>query len=336
MRGGKSLVVLFVIALGLGAYIYFVEARKNPADSIPKHDKFFTGVESAKIDEIEVKAAGGDVTKLRKNGNDWQIVAPETADADQSQVSTMLSTLESLERTRVIDEKPADPSKFGVQPARISVTFKASGQATSHKLEIGSKTPNGSDLYARVDDNPRVVFVGSFVEDSLNRTTFDLRDKAVLKFARDNADSIKLEPAGAPAVALAKKGADWRMTAPVDTKADTSAVEGILSKISQAQMKALVPSSNPLSAEDTKKFGLDKPQVVATVGVGSTRAQLAIGAKKDDTTLYARDLSRPQVFAVESSLVDGLKKRAEDLRSKDLFEFRSFTARAIDITYKGL
>lgn len=335
MRGSRSLLVLLVLALGLGAYIYFVEMRRTPEDSIVKKDKVFAGLDAAKIDELEIKSAGGDVTKLKKNGGNWQIVGPETADADQTEVGNIVSALGALEITRVVEEKPADAKPFGLDVPRISVTARSAG-ATPRTLDIGSKTPTGSDLYAKIDGQPRVVLIGASSEDQMNRTTFDLREKAVLKFARDNADSLKLEPAGGPVVTIAKKGSDWRLSAPVDSKADTSTVEGVLSKVSQSKMKAIEKASDPLKPEEAKKFGLDKPQTIATVGVGSTRASLAIGAKKDDGTVYARDLSRPMVFTVESSLVDDLKKTGDDLRSKDVFEFRAFNARSIELTWKGV
>lgn len=336
MRGSRSLLVLLVIALGLGAYIYFVEMRRTPEDSIVKKDKVFSGLDTNKIDELEIKSAGGDVTKLKKNGADWQIVAPETADADQTEVGNIVSALGTLEITRVVEEKPADAKPFGLDAPRISLTAKAAGDAAAHKLDIGTKTPNGSDLYVKIDGQPRIVLIGASNEDQLNRTTFDLREKAVLKFARDNADSLKLEPTGGAVVTLAKKGSDWRLSTPVDSKADTSTVEGVLSKLSTSKMKAIEKTSDPLKPEDAKKFGLDKPQTIATVGVGSTRAQLAIGGKKDDGTVYARDLSRPMVFTIESSLADDLKKTADDLRSKDIFEFRAFNARSVELTWKGV
>src|SRR5207344_1791503 len=91
----------------------------------------------------------------------------------------------------------------------------------------------------------------------------------------------------------------------------------------------------PPSAAELKTFGLDKPQLVATFGAGSSRAVLAIGAKKDDATLYVRDLSKPLVFTVETSLLTDLKKTADDLRVKDVFDFKSFTALGLDITRSG-
>jgi len=85
--------------------------------------------------------------------------------------------------------------------------------------------------------------------------------------------------------------------------------------------------------KDLKKYGLDKPQAVATIAAGSTRASIAIGSKAEDGSLYARDLSRPMVFSVEATLLDDLKKKPDDFRVKDLFEFRSFTALSLDATH---
>ena len=41
------------------------------------------------------------------------------------------------------------------------------------------------------------------------------------------------------------------------------------------------------------------------------------------------------VFTVESTLADDLKKPASDYRQKDVFEFRAFTAKRVDITRGG-
>jgi hypothetical protein len=186
--------------------------------------------------------------------------------------------------------------------------------------------------------------IGAFNGDSLNRTTFDLRDKAVLKFQRDGVDSLKVESSGSPAVAVARKADAWRLTEPVSAKADFGTVDGMIGQLSSARMKTIeTPGSAagatpaaPMGAADLKKFGFDKPQVSTTLGAGSTRATLEIGAKKDDTSLYARDLARPEmVFTVENALLTALQKKPDDLRVKDVFEFRSFSAQSVDFTING-
>jgi hypothetical protein len=181
-----------------------------------------------------------------------------------------------------------------------------------------------------------VFLISGYLEDSLNRTTFQLRDKSVLEFTRESVDSMRIEATGSPALAFARKADVWRLTEPVDAKADFSGVDGLVGQLASAEMKEIVTAdAAPLSADDLKKYGLDKPQATVTLGQGSTRATLAIGGTKDDGMLYARDLSRPMVFTVESTLVDGLKKKPDDLRVKDVFEFRMFTAVSADFTYRG-
>jgi hypothetical protein len=200
------------------------------------------------------------------------------------------------------------------------------------QLQVGKKTPAGSDLYARVDGQQRVFLISGFQESSLNKTAFSLRDKTILKFERDAADTLTVEKEGSPTLAFAKKGNDWRLTKPYDAKAESNAVDGLVGKLAQLRMTAIETADG---TKDLKKYGLDKPQATATVGTGSSRATLALGSKKDDGTLYARDLSRPAIFTVEGSLLDDLTKKADDLRKKEIFEFRAFNAHSIEFTYAG-
>ena len=332
MRGGKSFLLLVIVALGLGAYIYFVEMKRDPAESADtKKDKVFT-VDSATFEEIEIRAASGETTTLKKVNGLWEIVAPEALTTDSGEVGSLLTTLDTLEIQRVIDENPASPAEFGLDPARISVGFKSAGDAAMKRLQLGRKTPTGSDLYARVEGQPRVFLISAYLEDSLNKTPFGLRDKTALKFERDAADALTLEVTGSPTLAFAKKGTDWRFSKPYDASADFNIVDGIVGRLFQARMTAIEAADG---TADLKKYGLDKPQAVATIGAGSAKATIALGAKKDDGSLYARDLSRSMVFTVEATLLDELKKSPDDLRKKDIFEFRSFSALGADVTVGG-
>jgi hypothetical protein len=342
MRGGRTFLFLLVVALGLGAYIYFVENKRTPSDT-PAKDKVFTA-DTSKIDTIEVKASSGDTTTIKKNGTDWQIVAPQTMDADASTVATLVSTLESLDVGRTVSDNPTSVKEYGLEPPKYTVGFKLAGETAMHTLDVGDKTPTGSDLYARVEGQPKLMLIGAFNGDSLNKTTFDLRDKTILKFLRDAVDSVKIESTN-PTIDLVRKADEWRLTQPVSAKADFGTVDGIVGQMAQARMKTIemvtpgpAAAGQPpaMSPADLKKYGFDKPQVVATVGAGSNRATLQIGGKKDDVSVYARDMSRPlTVFGVDTTLMTGLARKADELRVKDVFEFRSFSAQSVDITLDG-
>ncbi len=334
MRGGKSFVALLGVAAALGAYIYFIELGRDATGTPEKKDKVFT-VETGTLEELEIKAASGETTTLKKQGESWQIVTPAGVDVDQAEVSSVVSTIESLEMQRSLEDNPASVAPYGLEPPRLSVGFRAAGDTALRRLLLGKKTPTGGDLYARVEGQPKVFLISAYLEDSLNKTPFNLRDKSALKIERVGVDALTLEATGSPALSFARKDAEWRFTRPTTARADFSAVDNIIGKVAQAKMKSLElegAAGKDLPAADLKKYGLDKPQATATLGVGSTRATLALGTKKDETSVYARDLARPMVFTVEANVLDDFKLKPADLRKKDLFEFRSFTAVSMDLS----
>ena len=334
MRGGKSLLVMLGVAAALGAYIYFVEMKRDPAGTAEKKDKVFT-VEAGKIEELEIRAASGEATTLKKQGDNWQIVSPAGLDVDPTEVTSVVASLETLELQSTLAENPSSVAQYELEPPRLSVGFRAAGDPGMRRLLIGKKTPTGGDLYARVEGQPKVFLISAYLEESLNKTPFSFRDKTVLKIDRVGVDMLALEGQGSPALAFQRKDSEWRLTKPMDARADFSAVDNIVGKVAQAKMKALEPApadAKELTPAELKKYGLDKPQATATLGVGSTRATLALGGKKDDTSIYARDLARPLVFTVEASLLEDFKHKPADLRKKDLFDFRSFTAVGLDLT----
>jgi len=331
MRGLRSTILLVLVLAGLGAYIYFVTWKlpEGGATDAKKLEKVFAGYEADKVEEIKVMSAAGDATTLKKEGGVWQVTQPITAAASESEVSGITSALGQMEIGRVIDENPTNLNDYGLSNPRIQIDFKAAGDQDYKKLLVGDKSPTGSDIFARRNDDKQVFLIPSFQETSLNRTTFDLREKSVLKFDREKIDGIDVT-SGGKTLTVAKEGGDWKITRPVQTKADFGSVEGLVGRLQSVQMKSIVADNPP--AADLKKYGLDKPEATVNLSAGSTRAALLIGGKAADNTIYVRDASRPAVFTVENALLDDLKKGADDYRRKDVFEFRPFNANRIEMT----
>ncbi|HWP99671.1 MAG TPA: DUF4340 domain-containing protein [Vicinamibacterales bacterium] len=334
MRRERSFAILLVAAAALGAYIYFVE-RKRPASDAPEtRPKVFAGVESEKIEEIVV-STGGNTTTLRKSGDRWRIVSPIAEQADQSEASSIATNLATLEQAEVVEENASDLKRFGLDPPKVEVAFRTAGDKTLRRLQIGEKTATGGELYARLPDSRRVFLIAGYLDTTFNRTTFDLRDKALLRFDRDKADLFEVTADGRTVRAV-RQGGDWKLTAPIEARADFGTIEGLVSRLGSSQMKALVTKDGETpSPADLKRWGLDPPAVVVRVGTGSAQASLAVGAKDKDGNYYARDLSRPAVFTIEPSLVDDLRKPAAEFRRKDVFDFRSFSATRAEVTYRG-
>jgi Domain of unknown function (DUF4340) len=332
MRGLRSFLFLLVAAGGLGAYIYLVESKRQPSSEPEAKAKVFTGIESDKIEEITVAVKDGDRTTLRKSGNDWQIVQPAQLAADQTEASNIATNLSTLEVQHVVDENPGDLKEFGLAEPRVELAFRLAGAKDPRRLLIGNKTATNSDMYAKLPAEKRVILVPGYLESTFVRSTFDLRDKSALKFERDKADRIELT-SGKTTVRIRKDGNEWMLAEPIQARGDFGAVEGLLGQLSSAQMKKIV-SAEP-SAAELKKFGLASPAITARVGAGSAQATLAVGGDAGENTLYARDLARPAVFTVDSTLATELKKGAADLRRKDVFEFRPFNAKRVEFVRNG-
>lgn len=328
MRGFWSLAILLVVFGGLVGYIYFVDAKKPvEPEGVEKKDKVFT-IEADKIERLEVTASNGEVAKLVKEKGTWQLTAPVQIKADASEVSGMTSNLASVEVNGIVDEQPKDLTPFGLKPPRVAVTFRAAGDKSDRRLLLGNKTPTGGDMYAQRGGESRVFLVPAYIESSFDRKPFDLRDKTLLAFDRDKVDRIELAHDDVR-IELVKSGQDWMIAAPIGARADSSAVEQIVTRLQSAQMTGIEADT----ATDLKAYGLDTPSVAATVGAGSTRATLVLGkaAPEGKTGVYAKDASRPVVALVAKDLQDDLKKSVGDLRRKDIFEFRSFNAKRLDV-----
>ena len=329
MRGFRSTLVLLAVLLGLVGYIYFYELKKpDPSAAVEQKPKVFT-VEADKIAEIEVLAASGDRTVLRKTGDAWRIAEPIDVKADDTEVSGIVSNLASLEIQRVVDEKAADLAPFGLAKPRITVAFKKAGDASASRLLLGDKNATGGELYAALPGSPRVFLVSSFLETTFDKGTFALRDKTILSFDRTKVDSLEIVGKD-QRLAFARTGDAWRLTSPVDARADQGQVEGAVGSLQTLAMKSIAEAE--ASEKDYAKYGLDKPDLTATVGAGSTRATIVIGRADESGFQYARDVSRPMIVTIDPALVNALRNSADSFRPKDVFEFRSFTATRLEIT----
>lgn len=323
MHGLRSTVLLLVVLGGLVAYIYFVDASRDPVAAGAK-PKTFVGLSADTIEEIEIRDGSRETSRVRRVGETWRLVEPNAADADAGVVGAITSNLASLEVQRVVDENPVDLPQYGLNPARIEVAFRVKNRKDFQRLLVGEKTPTGGDLFAKRPDENRVFLISSFLDSIFNKTPFDLRDKVVLRFERDKADGIEVVD-GSTTLQFARNGTDWRIVKPVAVRADYAASEGLMTRLSSTQMQKIVASD----AGDLKAYGLDRPALTATVLSGSSKATLLIG-RADEGGRFAKDAARPEVFTVEESLFTDLAKDVPEYRRKDMFDARSFTASRID------
>jgi hypothetical protein len=333
MRGLRSTLALVIVLGGLSAYIYFVTWKKPANEGEPKQDKVYASLEADKIEEIHVKSPTGETT-VKKSGGSWQIVEPLQAPAEEAKASGVTTSLAALPLTRVVDENPTDLKDYGLAEPRIDVGFKLTGDKDYRHFLIGDKSPTGSDLFAKRSDEKRVVLIASFQETNYSLSTFDLRDKTIIKFDRDKVDGVEVT-SGTMMMRLSKEGTDWKIAAPKPLRTDSPSVDGLLNRLQTLQMKT-AESENP-GAADLKKFGLDKPQVTLNLMAGSTKASLIIGSPTDanNSAVYVRDASKTVVMTMDALLAEDLKKGVDPYRQMNLFDFKPYTLTRLEVARGG-
>jgi hypothetical protein len=165
---GRVTIILAVIAIGLLAYVYFVElARPAPSELEQRSPQLFK-FDLADIRFIEVKTGDGQVRAERSDSGDWQLVNPGPGPADPVRLDAVGRQLGSLVAGRVVSEQPSDPALYGLDRPVLTATVGLK-DGRQEQLVFGQTNPAGLSRYARRGDDPRVYLVANSLYDDLNR-----------------------------------------------------------------------------------------------------------------------------------------------------------------------
>ena len=116
---------------------------------------------------------------------------------------------------------------------------------------------------------------------------------------------------------LVKKDQDWHLTAPVNTKADQTIVDSMLTTLARLQKERDLGEE-----KDLKPFGLDKPGLVVKFTAQGQPHQLAVGAKvPGDQNYYALRDQDPHLLTISMGNKDSLDRQLLALRDKTLLAF---------------
>lgn len=313
--------LIAVVALGvLGGLTWWSNKAEKAKEGKPAPDAppKILSISEDQFTGIRLQKTGGDTTILTKDkAGNWQITAPKPLPADQDAVKTLVSTLSSLASDRLVDENTADLGQFGLKTPGLEVDITKKDGKTD-KLLVGDDTPTSSGQYAKLESDPRIFTIASYVKSSLDKTSNDLRDKRLLTFDSDKLTRVELLAKG-PAIEFGKNNQnDWQILKPKPLRADNSQVEDLVRRLKDARMDTAV------SSDDSKKalaaFASGARVATAIVSDASGNQQIELCRDKDKN-YYAKSSVVEGVYKVPGDLGDGLDKSLDDFRNKKLFDF---------------
>ena len=333
----KTNIAIGAVFVALLAFVYFYEIKggEERRQEAEKSKQLFV-FQDDDAQRLEL-LRGDDALVLDKGTGGWNLSAPMTDGADQEAVERYLRNLLECEREKVVVDSAAasaeEAAQYGLDAPRLKVRLQTEDGA-EQVVAFGADSPTDRFTYAQLQgDNPEIFVVRAWRFDNLDKRAFDLRDRRVLAFAKDEVMQVQRWGAGGGAM-LARAELGWQMREPVAARAAGDAVDGLLDKIDQAEIEAFVAEDPDTTALATYGLGERASQVEIALLVGADRAEkrLAIGGTDEQGRWYARDASRPQVFLVDSTLVQELTKGISDLRDKKPLRFEREQVQRIVLT----
>jgi hypothetical protein len=154
------------------------------------------------------------------------------------------------------------------------------------------------------------------------------RAKQAFQFKQEDIAEISLTREG-ETIAFQKRDNDWVITQPVNTKADQSAVNSIVSSVASATVDRKLSASQ----DKLKTFGLENPKISLTIKLkDGQQHQVRLGDKDfSGSSVYALVDKSSDVALLSSSVLASADKPLLDLRDKSVVDVSQFDVTSIDL-----
>ncbi len=315
----RGLLAAVIVLAALGGAAWWSEkkekadAAKPAADTTPK----ILTVPEDQFQQIDLVKKAGDTTELSKADGKWKIVQPKPLAADSDAVKSLVTSLSSVASDRLIDEKPTDLSSYGLTTPSEEVKIKRK-DGKVQTLLIGDDTPTGAGTFAKLEGDPRVFTIATYVKSGLDKTSKDLRDRRLLTFNSDKLTRVDLTAKG-QALEFGKNNQnEWQILKPRPLRADGLQVDELVRKLRDVKMDLSGTDA------DAKKAvaGFSTGTRVALATVTDANGNQEIEVRKDkDKNYYAKSSAVEGIYKVISDFGEGLDKGLDDFRNKKLFDF---------------
>jgi hypothetical protein len=180
------------------------------------------------------------------------------------------------------------------------------------RLFIGEEMDD--QRYARDESRDPVFLIPATLVQDLDKTSFDLRDKAVLRFEREQVDGLELISQDRTIICQRDSANQWWMVAPESSAVKGWKMENILSSLSGLKVESFVEEA----PRDLFQYGLSSPRLRANLmGQGSSLVSLLVGKDKGEQ-VYVSDGTGTPVSLVAKRIVGILSTDLEDLKQVEV------------------
>jgi uncharacterized protein DUF4340 len=333
MKPARLLIAVAVLAALSGAVWYSNKQEKakegKPAADAPP--KVFT-LKEDEVKQIDIKRKEGEklTSVIFNDKGKWMLTAPVSLPAESTQVASITSTAANLTADRVVDTNVADLASYGLaQPAmELDITTK---DGKTQKLLFGENTPVGSNMYVKLDGDPRLFAIAAYNKATFDKPANDMRDKHLLEFTGGKIAKLEVTAKKQTIEFNKISDTDWQISKPRPMRADSFVVDDVVTKLKNSIMDTSVKE------EDLKKAAAAFPSapLFAAVKITDSAATQSIEIHKLKDDYYVKSSALKDIAKVSKEIAEGFDKALDDFRNKKVFEFGFNDPTKIEITDTG-
>jgi hypothetical protein len=333
----RTLLILLVLVLGLGAFIWLYERKLPSSEERETLGKKVFALEKGDVTAVAIEASKGAVrlershapkpAKGTKEGEaepaaDWRLIRPLAARADTFAVDRLLDAVTALQKTRTLDD--VDPKAVGLDRPRATVRLTT--KDGEKVLRIGAEVPPGGSTIAGVEGRKGAYVVSDAILSEVDKAPGEWRDHQVFRGNREAVQRITLSGGPEGPVVLARRRGGFWMERPVADRADRDLVDGLLSDLTGLTADRFLDGPQNLTA-----FGLNPPKsavdVVFADGTPPARVELGTAVtgpaapegQPSGELAYGR--VGQTVFEVRTRLGESVRRAPVDWRALQLSVF---------------
>ncbi len=154
MKLQRTTLILMLLALGLGGFVYFHEIRgATQQEQASNSNKQIFSFAADDIQSLTIKKGSDNIVLERSSSPDppkWLLKAPIASPASDASVSYLTDLLVKGEINRAILSPANQLGEFGLDQPLATIDIKLKNQKT-HRLILGKPDFNNNFLYAQTD-----------------------------------------------------------------------------------------------------------------------------------------------------------------------------------------
>ncbi|NOY77568.1 MAG: DUF4340 domain-containing protein [Calditrichaeota bacterium] len=284
------------------------EVKRNLFDF---RDKTVLKFEKENVDKLDLKVPKGHYI-VEKTGESWMITSPVRKKADKAEIGKLLNKVKNARVRKFVVEKAPSLAKYGLSHPKYVFTVFLKPNQSRKTLLIGKKEDKET-VYAKDDSRNPIMSIPKSVPDGLNVSLFDLRDKTILHFKRENLSKIELIYPDSTIICQKDTSGNWMITFPDSAKTKSWKMSSLLSSLKNLKAKEFPGEGKRLFA----RTGLKKPQLIVRLydKDGKFVESLLIGKTYDSKKTYVTTKEKKEVFGVSTNDLKNIKVRLEDIKA---------------------